>query len=347
MARLLLLIRLTRFAFLEFFRDGLAAFFSIVFPLMFAIFFGLVAQYQSAPRFKVSVHDLDRSEGSRQLISYLGLLPGYTLVESTQPAPDGMAHLTILRGAFQSGGPAIAVTGPASAVYLTLPLEAARSRLSTAPAPFSFEVRTEAAPAAAPNPFRFMLPGLMALAIITIGIMGTASPLHRARSSSALRHLATTSLHPSLFLGAHGLVKLAVCVVQVGLLLAVGIALFDIPMPTRPLTLLGITLLGGVMLVGIGFALAAVVPRGGAQAILLVNFALTFLGHIFWDVSGVPVLADMVNLMPTSYLADALRQLTLEVPGLHPMQVNVLVMLLVSAAALAATSRWFRFVVRH
>lgn len=346
MSRLMLLLRLTRFSFLEFFRDGLAAFFSIVFPLMFAVFFGLVARYQSGPQFRVSVDDQDASQPSRQLVTQLESMPGFVVVRSRQPHSDAAAHLTIPRGAFQVTGPAIVVTGPPTAAYLQLPLEAARSRMSNGPEPFSFEIRAQTATAAAGNPFRFMLPGLMALAIISIGILGTASPLHRARAASALRHLATTSLSPTIFLCAHGLVKLAVCVVQVGLLLAVGIALFDIPMPARPGMLLAITLVGSVMLIGMGFALAAVVPKGAAQAILLVNFILTFLGHIFWDVSGVPVLSQAVALTPTSYLADALRQLTLETAGLHTLQRNVVVMLLISVVALAVTSRWFRFVVR-
>lgn len=353
--------RLCQTNFLEFIRDRVASFFSILFPVGFVIFFGVVSSYHRSPTVSMAVVDRENSEISKALVARLGATPGLKL---SVLAPDATETTEILaRGKFAGmvvipkgscqgvidGGAAVRLYAPAEfEAYLQMALDTAHAQLLLAESGteplFRYEI---AAPPRRPvNGFAFMLPGFMALALLNLAITATASPLISARARGTLRHLAVTPVSSGVFIAAQLTLRFLTGMLQLVLVLGVGMLLFGATVAGSFVALLAVAVLGTAMLLAIAYALAGIVPARAASLVMLANFAMMFLGQIFWDVSAVWWLAPLTKLVPTTYLAESFRQVMTGAQGYHSLPVNMAIMAGITVLAVTVATRTFRFAVR-
>jgi ABC-2 type transport system permease protein len=238
-------------------------------------------------------------------------------------------------------------TSPELAPTVTRLVESARWRLEHADqaGPRAAELVVHARPHGMELFFRFLMPGLLALALLQLGMLGTAMPLLSAKERGVLKHWAVTPISPLVFFAAHVSLRLSVGALQVGLLWSAAHVLFGVSMVGHPFALIAFTALGAVMFISFGYALAGLLPRQsvGTPVIMTANFLMMSFGQVFVDLGRFPLGASLSSAMPVSYLADSFRQIVVGTPGTLPLLVNAAVMLAFTALASLVAVRRFSF----
>jgi ABC-2 type transport system permease protein len=188
----------------------------------------------------------------------------------------------------------------------------------------------------------YVMPGVLALAVMSTSFTSQAIATSFDRRNGVLRLLATTPLGRGGLLGGKVLGVLAVEVVQVAVLGAVGLALGWSPDPA------GIPLAVVAMLLGTGaFTSLALLMAGTlrAEAVLalanLLLVLLTVLGGVVVPAERLPApLSGLALLLPSGGLAEAMRGALLD-GALPPW--SVVVLLAWTAALGWGASRLFRW----
>lgn len=194
-------------------------------------------------------------------------------------------------------------------------------------------------PASAGRPVDFLVPGIIALAVMSTGFTGLAIATGFERSYLVLKRLGATPLSRFALLTGK---TLAVCVVellQLALIVAVGYALGWHPHGSPVLVVL-FTLLGTATFSGLGLlmagALSAELTLAAANAVYLL---LLLLGNVALDLTG--SVASVGRALPTGALAHGLRQVLQHGAGIPAQDLLVLlVWTVVGLAGAAATFRW-------
>ena len=347
----------------DFLRNRTAAVMTFLLPLIFVVVFGVTSAGGGVRELRLAVVDLVHDAESAR---FAAQLDASSLVEVRVTSTDASiaafragevdAALVVPRHGLD-GSPCppnppenrdcrlVLYASPGTAALIA-PLLDARSAglaLERAGAPTAFAYAT-VAPVQATGMFTFILPGILALALLQLGLMGTATPLMVARENGTLRHLASTPVSPVLVLVAQLLLRLLIGMLQIAVILGVAVLAFDLRVSGSLLGLLPVLVLGASMMIAIGYAIAGIAPsrEGGHAIVMLLNFTMMFLGGVFFSTRG-SWLDVASKLSPMSYLADAARQLTLGAGGALPLIVNLVAMAGWTALAVAIALRTFRF----
>ncbi|HYG60631.1 MAG TPA: ABC transporter permease [Symbiobacteriaceae bacterium] len=174
------------------------------------------------------------------------------------------------------------------------------------------------------------VPGMLALGFLWLGVFGVAPPLVQMREQQILRRLGATPLRRSTLMAAQVAWRLTVGLIQAALLITYGFAVYHMVIPAGQwLPLVGAILLGGAVLVSLGFLLASLAKSNESVVGLgqVVQFPMMFLSGILFPMEMLPsFLRPAVNAMPVTYLGDALRQTMLGTPGLFALWVDFAVL---------------------
>jgi ABC-2 type transport system permease protein len=190
------------------------------------------------------------------------------------------------------------------------------------------------------------LPGLLGIALLWLGLFGTALPLVQQREGQVLRRLSVTPLTPAAMLAAQVAWRVTVGLLQAALFVLVGRLAFGVGVVGHKLLFVGAVAMGALVFVSLGYLLAGVTASEEALVAVaqMVNFPLMFLSGSLFAVEMLPdYLKPAVDVMPLTYLSDALRQLMVGAAPLHPLWLDFAVLggWLVALLALAAKFwRW-------
>jgi len=343
----------------DFLRNRTAAVMSFVLPLLFVVVFGVTSSGNAPRSLRLAVVDVAHDAASAELIRQLdaSALVDVRRLDSKSSiaayrAGEVDASLVIPRDAFSGERcpPSddyncklvlYASAGTAAMIEPLLGASAANLSLDRSGLPQAFVYRA-VAPEQATGIFIFILPGIIALALLQLGLMGTATPLMVARDSGTLAHLAQTPVSPFVMLAAQLLLRLVLGMIQISLILAVAVGAFHVKL-AHPFLALPVVILGAAMMIAIGYAVAGIAPsrEAGHGLVMLLNFTMIFLGGIFFAPSG--VMLTLSKIAPISYLADAIRELAIGAAGALPLAVNLLAMLVWTALAVGLAVKTFRF----
>lgn len=156
---------------------------------------------------------------------------------------------------------------------------------------------------------QYMLPGILASAILLTGFQSTAIGFAQDRASGALLRLKTTPLHPvSYFIGKAILVAVT-SAVQIALLLAFAAAL-GVPAPRSWALLVAVWLLGCLAGTTTGVALATVLrsPRGAVATVTGITLLLQFVCGGFLMFASLPDwLQSAVGPLFATWIARGMR----------------------------------------
>jgi ABC-2 type transport system permease protein len=177
----------------------------------------------------------------------------------------------------------------------------------------------------------FLIPGILAMSLMQLGLFGTAPPLVSLRQDGVLRRLGATPLPRWTLLASQVLLRLTIGFVQTALIIGLGVAAFNMHVEGNWLALIGIVLLGALAFVGMGYLIAAFARTVEAASGITsaINFPMMFLSGIFFPIAGlvgIPVLAVLVKIMPLTYLGDALRQITVQGAPDFPLTTDIAVL---------------------
>lgn len=164
----------------------------------------------------------------------------------------------------------------------------------------------------------FLLPGLLAMAIMQMSIFSVAFVFAEWREKGVLKRLVATPLRPFEFVGANVITRLAVSLAQALVLISVGVLVFNASViGSYPLVIL-LTILGTLMFLGIGFTIssfAKTVETVPAIANLIV-LPMLFLGGVFFPIDNFPTwLQHLAKILPITPFSTALRSVMLDGAG--------------------------------
>lgn len=169
----------------------------------------------------------------------------------------------------------------------------------------------------------FFLPGVIAMSIMQLGIFAVAFAFVAFKTTGQLRRIQATPTKPMYFLVAQGTTRIIVSVAQVALLLALGVWIFNANIIGSLFDFMLVATLGSAVFLGFGFAIAgwAKDENQATPVAQLIQFPMLFLSGVFFPREGLPAwLERITNLLPLTFLVDALRSIATE--GATLMQVR-------------------------
>jgi len=190
-----------------------------------------------------------------------------------------------------------------------------------------------------------LVPGILALAVLSTGMVALGISTAFERSSGVLKRLGGSPLPTWALIGAKTTIVTATVMVQVVLVVVIGWLLGWDPPIGIPETLAAAApwlLLGTLASAGIGLVLAG---RLRAETVLAVANGLYVLalvaGGVIVPLDRLPpIVAVPASILPPALIADLLRGAM--VPGASVMPVEAMALLLWAVGLLAAAARTFR-----
>jgi ABC-2 type transport system permease protein len=173
------------------------------------------------------------------------------------------------------------------------------------------------------------MPGMLGVAMLWLGLFGTAIPIMQQRTAQILRRLSVTPLRPGTLLAAHIGWRVVIGLVQAGIFLLVGSLAFGIGVQGNPLVFAGAVVLGALVFVSLGYVLAGLSSsQESLMAVTqLVNLPMMLLSGGLFAIDMLPgFLKPVANALPLTYLTDAFTQLMAGAPPLHPLWLDFTVL---------------------
>lgn len=205
---------------------------------------------------------------------------------------------------------------------------------------------------------QYLLAGMIASGIINTGFQSLAISLSIDRQEDVLKRIYATPMPPSAFFAAKIVQMLIVSIVQITILVAMGVLLYGIDLPTDASTWFTFTwvfLLGTGTSTTLGIAMSSVLRNGKAASAVLtpIVLVLQFTSGVFLVFSQLPSwLQHFAEVFPLKWLAQGMRSVFLpptfemaEVRGSweHPTAAAVMAVWLVLGLVVAMrTFRWLR-----
>jgi len=345
-------------------RDRTAMFFSLVVPLMLMVIFGSL-NLGAFGRVSVAIDDQARSPASGQFAATLRGIDTLAIREVDQETAlvqlrrTELDMLLVIPRDFvispsRSGQPVPTLTlyGNASRPQQ---VSVGRSIVNEVITRLSFAV-DQTAPVANVTQedvqgvrlryVDFLMPGILGVNVMQLAIFSVAFALVVDKRRGVLRRIMATPLRPWRFLVAQVLTRLVLATLQVLILIGVAVVLFGVrPVGGIPALLL-VSLLGCVLFLTIGFALAGWAETENqvpaiAQLITLPQF---FFSGVFFDKSAAPeVIRPLTERLPLTILNDALREISVQGATLWDVRLNLLGLVAWTIVGYLLAIRFFRF----
>jgi ABC-2 type transport system permease protein len=192
----------------------------------------------------------------------------------------------------------------------------------------------------------FLLPGIIAIAIMTSSVFGVSTVMVDWRKRGILRRLKLTPMPLGEFLTSRVFASLVVTVMQLVVLLIFGRVVFGIHIASGAWLAIPVALIGALTFLAFGFFIGSIVanPETADAVSNAITLPMMFLSGAFVPIGTLPTwLAAVAKLFPLYYLADGLRKVTVRGLGLEAVAVNIavlVVMALVFAAISLRTFQW-------
>lgn len=193
--------------------------------------------------------------------------------------------------------------------------------------------------------FDYILPGILSLALMQLGIFGAMQFL-TLREKKIIRGLSLTPLSRSVLLSSEISVRLLAGFVQAGIIIVIGILVFDIHVLGKFYELILLVALGALTFISIGYMLICFVNsvEGGSGLAQVAQLPMMFLSGVFFPLELIPeFIRPIVRVIPLTYLADSLRQVMIGAKGAYPLHTNILFLLLFLVVTLFVTIRVWRW----
>ncbi|RLE30091.1 ABC transporter permease [Candidatus Acetothermia bacterium] len=330
----------------QFYRDRMALFWMFAFPVLFVLLFGFVFGGSDELHLRLGVV---APAGDPVATGLLAGLEGLPMVEVSHG--DLSAELSALEGGDRDGvlvlpqGLSSALSRGERAVvelyYDAAQGNTARILLAVvdqflgeaerrqAGVSRSFVLVRKPIQAREFRPIDYMLPGVVAMALMQLGLFGVAATLLQMRERKILRRFWATPVPRATFIGAQVTQRVGIALLQAGIITVVGHFVFSVPILGAPALMAGVVILGALTFVSLGYFIASLsrTVEAGSALMQVVNFPMMFLSGIFWPVEWMPgFLRPVIYALPLTYLGDALRQAMVRASPMFPLWVDLAVL---------------------
>lgn len=328
---------LTKSSFKMFVRNRQSVFFTLFIPVVIMTIFGLIGfdqvpkidvgivadqpnaptqafidQLKGIPAFKIqrgseAVERGALEKGDRAVVIFIpnALLPDLSavlLLPGSPPAVPKTQSVRVLTnvGQLQQASTAISI--------LSQLLD--KTTLAAVNAPALFELQTEEVNAQNLKYIDFLLPGIIAMAVMQMAVFSVAFVFVDYKEKGILKRLLATPMKPGQFVTANVIVRLVVALAQAFILLLMGVLVFKTHVVGAPWLIALVATLGGVMFLGLGFTISGIAKTVDAVPAIanLIVFPMMFLGGVFFPMDSMPDwLQNIVQYLPLTHFAEGLR----------------------------------------
>jgi ABC-2 type transport system permease protein len=320
----------------RFFRDRLAQFFSILFPLIFLFVFGSLTKGSGSVTFNVALLNESKTPFARQLVTSIKNNKSFKVNSSlttlstaenkmNQNQLDGIIVLPSNFGAVEPGQSY--PSGQAKVLYnesssetgqtLTSLLQADFSRINakfvTVKEPLS--VNGSELNEKSLSSFDYTFSGLLGFSIIGLGIFGPVNVFPELKKQGILRRLHTTPLKTWQYFMATMFSQAVTGIMSIAVMFAVAIKVFNLKVDGNYLEITLFTIYSIFMILGLGLAIGgwAKNERQAAPLSNIIVFPMLFLSGTFFPRYLMPHwLQTVTNYLPLTPVIDGLRLLTTE-----------------------------------
>ena len=157
----------------------------------------------------------------------------------------------------------------------------------------------------------FLVPGIVAMMIMSNNMNGVAGQIASWRERGILRRMQGTTLKASTFIAAQITARLLLNALQAIIVLGVARLIFNVEVRGSWFTLISFVILGTLAFMAIGFIIAGIArtPESAAPIAGFLSFPMLFLGGVFFPIKEMPdFLQPIVKVLPISHLSHALRE---------------------------------------
>jgi ABC-2 type transport system permease protein len=320
----------------RFFRDRLALFFTIGFPLIFLFVFGGLNSGSGNVSFNVAVINHSDSEFSKTFTKQLtdsDILKVNEEVTTLDQAKekmtrselDAVIELPTTFGDIASD--ATYPSGEANVIYTQNNQQSATALTSILDAQFKaingkfvttvtpFTVKSEQLNERSLSPFDYTFAGLLGFAIIGMGIFGPVNVFPELKKMGILRRLSTTPLKVWQYFLSTMIGQAVIGLLALGIMFAVAIGVFHLQVVGNWFELALFIIFGIITILGIGLALGgwAKNERQAAPLTNIIVFPMMFLSGTFFPRFLMPEwLQNISAFLPLTPIIDGIRLIATE-----------------------------------
>lgn len=337
-------------------RNRAALFWLLAFPIIFIVLFGYL--FQGNIGMTIGVAGADLSPTTTQIVDQMKQVSGFSVKTGDQQAemdalksgdrdvvvvfaPGATADQTAAQIYFDQSNPQ---TSQVAVSAVRQFFSDANQAMTNAPQPIATTVQGVSTERI--DYIDFLVPGILAMSIMTNCVMGLSGTFVAYRERGILRRIKATPFPLPSFILARISTQVLLSVTQAVILLGVGKVLFDIAISQRLLSLLGMIVLGSLAFLAIGFLVSAFARNSEVADSLgnAISFPMMFLGGVFFPVDSAPAwMQPITKIIPLTYFANGLRDIMIHGASLMTVWGDALVMLATAALALAVAVRFFRW----
>ena len=157
----------------------------------------------------------------------------------------------------------------------------------------------------------FLVPGIVAMMIMSNNMNGVAGQIAAWRERGILRRMQGTRLKASTFIAAQITARLLLNGTQALLVVLIANLVFGISVVGSWLSLIFFIVLGTLAFMSLGFIIAGIAknPESAGPIAGFVTFPMLFLGGVFFPISNMPdIIQPIVKVLPIAHLSSALRE---------------------------------------
>jgi len=320
----------------RFFRDRLALFFSIVFPVIFLFVFGSLNSGSSDVSFRVAVLNQSSSSFAKtfvdnakksdifkissdvttmdkakdlmdksQLDATIVLPKDFGTVKSGQQIPSGNAQVIYTENSSQSGTALVSV--------LESEFKGINAKLVATQTPFT--VQGKQLNEQSLSAFDYTFAGLLGFSIIGMGIFGPVNVFPELKKMGILRRLSTTPLKVWQYFLSTMIGQAIIGLIALAVMFAIAITVFHLKIVGNPFELALFLVIGIITILGIGLALGgwAKNERQAAPLSNIIVFPMMFLSGTFFPRFLMPDwLQNLSGYLPLTPIIDGIRLIATE-----------------------------------
>ncbi|HSX00472.1 MAG TPA: ABC transporter permease [Patescibacteria group bacterium] len=324
----------------RFFRDRLALFFGILFPLIFLFVFGGIFGHDSGTSFKVALLDQSNTQVAQTFArearqsKLLKVDPNVTtMAQAKEKMTRSQLDATIVlpkdfgvmqKGqAYPSGTAQVIFTqnGASAGQTLTSILETQFKDLNGKYVSIAepFKVKGEQTSNKSLSQFDYTFAGLLGFSIIGMGIFGPINVFPELKKQGILRRLHTTPLRVWQYFTATMIAQALIGLVSLGVMFAVAIVIFHLHVVGSWLLIVAWLVFSITMILGIGLSIGgwAKNERQAAPLSNIIVFPMLFLSGTFFPRFLMPEwLQGATSWLPLTPVIDGVRLITTEGKGI-------------------------------
>jgi len=356
-------LALTKASMKMYYRNKGAIVFTLLIPVALMSIFGFLSR-GSAPSIQIGLTNKSTTEVAQQFTTALkavgvfktreideaqaatelgkGNLDLHVIIpEDFGKVVDGKPMNSSIQTRFNSGKPQ---SGRIATLVITEIVTNIDRKLTNSPS--VLEVKSEGVTTNNLGYFDFILPGILSMSIMQLGIFGVAFSFVAWKSNGALRRIQATPVHPVYFVFAQAVVRLLVVLTTAVILLTFGTYFFNFHMLGSYFNFFVVAILGILIFLGIGFAIAgwARDETQVAPVANLIQLPLLLLSGIFFPRDGFPSwLKTITDYSPLTYVSHGLRKVANEGVGLADLPEDMIGMSVWLVVVYVVAVRLFRW----